>query len=111
MGYLWVPMLDTVTVDTARWSAVERQLRELAAAMVVRRATAADVRAAAGLLARVSRAVPRASTFIRGFYLILRLLGAISLSASAAWRFRIVEPVNISDAMHDISWLILLCED
>ena len=111
LGYLWLPRLDTVTVDATRWCAVEAQLRTLASDLVAGLATAADLNATAGLLGWISRVIPNASTFIRGFYLVVRLLGATSLPASAARRIRISERSHISEALHDVSWWVQLCTD
>ena len=45
------------------------------------------------------------------FYLVVRLLGATSLPASAARRIRISERSHISEALHDVSWWVQLCTD
>ena len=111
LGYLWLPRCDTVTIDAARWIAVELQLRDLAMDLIEGRATAADVNAAAGLLGWISRVIPNSSIFIRGLYLVVRLLEATSLPAASARRIRIVDPSHISEALHDVSWWIGLCED
>ena len=111
LGYLWLPRLDTVTVDATRWNAVELQLRSLARDLVAGVATAADLNATAGLLGWISRVIPNASTFIRGLYLVVRLLGATSLPASAARRILISEHSHISEALHDVSWWVDLCVD
>ena len=111
LGYLWLPRLDTVTVDATRWNAVELQLRSLARDLVAGVATAADLNATAGLLGWISRVIPNASTFIRGLYLVVRLLGATSLPASAARRILISERSHISEALHDVSWWVDLCVD
>ena len=97
LGYLWLPRLDTVTVHATRWGAVELQLRSLASDLVAGVATAADINATAGLLGWISRVIPNASTFIRGLYLVVRLLGATSLPASAARRIRISGRSHISE--------------
>ncbi len=111
LGYLWLPRVDTVTVDATRWGAVELQLRSLASNLVAGVATAADLNVTAGLLGWISRVIPNASTFIRGLYLVVRLLGATSLPASAARRILVSDRSHINEALLDVSWWIDLCVD
>ena len=111
LGYLWLPRLDTVTIDPVRWHNLEVFLRQVYDWTIGGSVNAANISKAAGLLVWVGRVVPGSTTFIRGLHRVLQLLGATSLPAPQARLIVIYDSFLVSEILHDISWWLELCDD